>query len=164
MEEKHIHAPLALDPIHTVPTHLATADTVLSLGSITLSSRQFLLLLLGGCVTAALWTRTAGIVVLLPPVGGVLHWTLLLLLTTSVLALTFGQAQGRSLDSWLIVVAAYLARPHLYLWRSLREHPAWPSSASTRSLLAVPGSPSVRIQRGENKDRGINEDEEEQIA
>jgi hypothetical protein len=164
MEEKDVHLPLALDPVHTVPTHLATADTVLSLGSITLSSRQFLLLLVGSCVTAALWTRTAGIVVLLPPLGVILHWTLLLLLTTCVLALTFGQAQGRSLDSWIIVVAAYLARPHLYLWGSMREHPSWPSSPSIRSWLMVPASSSAHTLRSKNEGRGRNEDEEEQTA
>lgn len=164
MEEHQIHAGLSLERLHTVPTHLTTADTVLSLGSIMLSSRQFLLLLVGGCATAALWTRTAGLMVLLPPVGAVLHWILLLLLTTCVLALTFGQAQGRSLESWLTVVAAYLARPHLYLWRSLREYPAWPSSASTCSSLAVPESPSARIQRSANEERGRNKDEEEQTA
>jgi hypothetical protein len=35
------------------------------------------------------------------------------------LSLTFGQAQGRSFDAWVIVIGAYLVRPRLYLWRRL---------------------------------------------
>lgn len=106
--------------IHTIPTHLATADTVLSLGYLTLSSRQLLLLLLGGSVAASLWVRTAWLAALLPPVGAALHWLLLILLGCCILALTFGQIAGRSCDAWVIVLLAYLARPRVYLWRTIR--------------------------------------------
>jgi len=109
--------------MHTVPTHLATADTVLSLGALSLSSRQLLLLLMGGSGAASFWTRTAGLVTLLPPIGEALHWLLLILLSLLVLTLTFGQAAGRSLDVWVMVSLAFLARSRLYLWRSLRPVP-----------------------------------------
>jgi len=115
--------PQALPAAHTVPTHLALADTVLSLGALTLSSRQLLLLLLGGSLAASLWVRTAPLATVVPPVGGVLHWAVLILLALLILALTFGQTQGRSLDVWVIVALAYLSRPRLSLWRSLRERP-----------------------------------------
>lgn len=106
---------------HTVPTHLAGADTVLSLGYLSLSSRQLLLLLLGGSVTASWWVRTAWLATLLPPIGSALHWLSLILLGSGVLALTFGQALGRSFDAWIIVLLAYFTRPRIYLWRTIRH-------------------------------------------
>jgi len=105
---------------HTIPTHLASADTVLSLGYLSLSSRQLLLLLVGGSLAASLWERTFWLATLLPPVGVALHWLLLLLSGGCVLALTFGQAAGRSFDAWLIVMLAYCARPRVYLWHTIR--------------------------------------------
>jgi hypothetical protein len=152
LEEHQIHAGLSLERLHTVPTHLTMVDTVLSLGEFSLSSRQFLLLLVGGSLSAALWTRTTVLVVWLPPFGVALHLTLLFLLAACILLLTFGQAQGRSLDSWLIVVAAYLARPHLYLWSSLRQHPSWPLPS---------GAWSVAVQ---HPHRGEGEEQEEPAA
>lgn len=119
MEENGSPLPM----MHTVPTHLATADTVLSLGMLSLSSRQLLLVLLGGSAAVSLWTRTVGLATFLPPLGLALHWLLLILLSLSVLALTFGQVQGRSLDAWGIVTLTYLVRPRLHLWDALREGP-----------------------------------------
>jgi len=107
----------SLPATHTVPTHLASVDTVLSLGYLSLSSRQLLLLLVGGSLSASLWTHTAALVTVLPPVGVALRLALVILCAAVALALTFGQAQGRPLDVWLIVGLAYLARPRLYLWR-----------------------------------------------
>lgn len=110
----------ALLPTHTVPTHLATADTVLSLGYLTLSSRQLLLLLVGGSFAASLWTRTAVLSAFLPPVGATLHLALLALSGFLVLTLAFGQVAGRQLDAWVVVVGVYLLRPRLYLWKGIR--------------------------------------------
>jgi hypothetical protein len=115
-----------LDPLHTIPTHLATVDTVLSLGTLALSSRQLLWLLVGGSLGATLWIRTGWLGGWLPPLGLLLHGLLLLALLICILALTFGQVQGRSLESWLLVIVLYLGRPRLWLWRSLRRQPAWP--------------------------------------
>ena len=109
---------------HTIPTHLTTADTVLGLGHLTLSSRQLLLVLVGGSVAMSLWIRTAWLATLLPPVGVALHWLLLLLSGGCVLALTFGQAAGRPFDAWVIVMLAYCARSRVYLWRSIRRNDA----------------------------------------
>src|SRR5579875_2429601 len=161
MQHDQHPAASALAPVHTVPTHLTTADTVLSLGTFSLSSRQLLLLLVGGSVAAALWTRTAGLGGLFPPLGVVLHWSLLVLLTTGVLALTFGQVQGRPLERWLIVVVAYLARPRLSLWQGMREHPCWPASVSP---VVAPASASGRLPSRERESRRRKRDEEEQIA
>lgn len=112
--------PSALPAAHTVPTHLATADTVLSFGALSLSSRQLLLLLVGGSVAAALWTRSAVVLAALGPAGAGLHLALLALASLIVLVLTFGQAAGRSLDVWIVVWLSYRARPRRSLWRARR--------------------------------------------
>lgn len=122
MDEQAV-SPVALPAAHTVPTHLAAADTVVSLGYLSLSSRQLLLLLVGGSLAVSLWTRTAWLSRLLGPVGAALHLALVIVWAVADLSLTFGQAQGRSLDAWVIIMFAYLARPRLYLWRSLPASP-----------------------------------------
>lgn len=132
--ENDQQAGAVLEPLHTIPTHLATGDTVLSLGTFALSSRQVLWLLVGGSLGATLWIRTGRLGSWLPPLGMLLHGLLLLGLLICILALTFGQVQGRSLESWLIVVVAYLGRPRLSLWRSLRRQPAWPRLSLTLTL------------------------------
>lgn len=118
------HTDASLPAAHTAPTHLATADTVLSLGYLSLSSRQLLLVLLGGSVSASLWARTSGLATLLPPAGAALHLALVIVCAAITLALTFGQAQGRSLDVWMIVCLSYLTRPHLFIWRRMADAPA----------------------------------------
>lgn len=117
---------------HTVPTHLTSADTVLSLGYLSLSSRQLLLLLVGGSLAASLWVRTFWLAALLPPVGAALHWLLLMVCGSCIFALTFGQATGRSFDAWIIVMLAYFARPRVYLWHTIRS-----SNAAGASWYAV---------------------------
>jgi hypothetical protein len=146
----------ALEPLHTIPTHLATVDTVLSLGTFALSSRQVLWLLVGGSLGATLWIRTGWLGSWLPPLGMLLHGLLLLGLLICILALTFGQVQGRSLESWLIVVVAYLGRPRLSLWRSLRRQPAWPRLSLTLTLTLR----QARIEAG-GRLRGNGEGEGE---
>jgi hypothetical protein len=69
----------------------------------------------------SLWTRTAFLAAVVPPVGVALHIGLLVLSSLIILALTFGQAAGRSLDAWVIIWLSYLARPRRYRWRSLRD-------------------------------------------
>lgn len=108
-----------LDLTHTIPTHLAVPETVLSLGTFTLTARQLALLFLGGSLAYSFWWHTMGLATWLAPLGMILHTTLLLMLVGLVLALTFGQIAGRSLDVWLLVLVAYLSRPRLYLWRNL---------------------------------------------
>lgn len=97
-----------------------TADTVLSLGYFSLSARQLLVLLVGGSALSALWIHSAWLASLLPPIGAILHGALLVLCGSAMLALAFGQAAGRSLDAWAIVLLAYAARPRCCLWKSIR--------------------------------------------
>ena len=110
-----------LDLTHTIPTHLAVPETVLSLGTFTLTARQLALLFLGGSLAYSFWWHTMGLATWLAPLGMTLHAALLFMLVGIVLALTFGRVAGRSLDVWLLVLAAYLSRPRLYLWRNLPQ-------------------------------------------
>jgi hypothetical protein len=134
MDEQQHLSPATLPPTHTIPTHLATADSVLSLGYLSLTSRQLLLLLVGGSFAVSIWTRTDFLSAFIPPVGGGLHWLLLILSGLLVLALTFGQIAGRQLDAWVIVVGVYLLRPRLYLWKSIRWTRSLASTINGRSL------------------------------
>lgn len=106
--------------MHTVPTHLTREDTVLSLGEFSLSSRQFLLLLIGGSLVSALWNRTAvlsRLVPALPTLVLVVRVSLLALSSAMVLAATFVRIAGRDLLVWVVIVALYLRRPRRFLWR-----------------------------------------------
>jgi hypothetical protein len=100
---------------HTVPTHLS-GESVISIGTIDLSTRQVMLLLVGGSLAATLWERTGGLGEWLAPFGLIMHWALLVLLLVGVLLLTFGKAAGRSLDVWLLVLLLYLGRARILVW------------------------------------------------
>jgi hypothetical protein len=113
MMQEPIREPVAL--LHTVPTHLS-GDSVVSVGTLDLSARQVIMLLVGGSLAVTLWQRTTALMMVWPPVGLVLHWAMLLLLLGSVVLLTFGNAAGRSLDVWLFVWLAYLTRARILLW------------------------------------------------
>lgn len=158
-EQHHTASSLKLEHVHTVPTHLTTVDTVLSLGELSLSSRQFLLLLVGGSLGAAFWTRTTGLVAWLPPFGVALHWTLLLFLVACTLILSFGQDHGRSFDSWVVVIIVYLARPRLYLWGRLCEYSVRNVSMSSSSLGNGTALFLTRIEGGEQGERANGREE-----
>jgi hypothetical protein len=119
------HEPSSLVPLHTVPTHLG-GDTVLSLGTLDLTSRQVALLLIGGSFSATVWARTGTLATFVPPFGLIVHWMMVILLLGAVLLFTFGRAAGRSLDVWLLIWLAYGARARIFVWmRSTPEqmHP-----------------------------------------
>jgi hypothetical protein len=120
MMQEPTSGPSALVPLHTVPTHLG-GDTVLSIGTIDLTARQVALLLIGGSLSATVWERTGALAALMPPLGLVVHWAMLVLLLGAVLAFTFGRAAGRSLVVWLIVWLAYLARARIFVWTRAEE-------------------------------------------
>jgi hypothetical protein len=115
MREPMKEAESVLPPTHTVPTHLS-GESVVSIGTIDLSARQVMLLLVGGSLAATLWERTGGLVQWLAPFGLIMHWAMLVLLLVGVLLLTFGKAAGRALDVWLIVLLLYLGRARILIW------------------------------------------------
>lgn len=103
---------------HVVPTHLSMPETVFSIGGVSLSARQFLLLLLGAAIGYDLWLNLA---VLTPLPGGVVVRLLVasipLLLASN---LAFVRLSDRDLPGWLVIWLVYQRRPHVLVWCSVR--------------------------------------------
>lgn len=103
---------------HMVPTHLRTPETVLTFAGVSLSVRQFLLLLLGCALGYDLWLHLT--VLALVPGGQVIRFVLALLPGAASGALAFVRLAGRDLLAWLLVLLQYQLRPHCLIWRSVR--------------------------------------------
>jgi hypothetical protein len=103
---------------HVVPTHLRTPETILTLGGVSLSVRQFVLLLCGTALGYNLWLRL-GVLATFP--GGQFGRGLIALMPVLLaLALAFMRLAGRTLDRWLVVLLLYQQRPKRLVWRSVR--------------------------------------------
>jgi hypothetical protein len=103
---------------HVVPTHLQTPETVLSLGGLSLSARQFLLLLVGAALAYDLWKHLEALLTV--PGGILLAAALTALPFLGACALAFGRLAGRDLASWGLVLLRYLVRPTHLVWHSVR--------------------------------------------
>ncbi len=103
---------------HVVPTHVRTPETALTLGGISLSARQFLLLLVGAALSYDLWKHLTFLTTFF--VGVVLAGAIAILPSVLALSLAFGQVAGRALDAWGLVIMRYFARPRHLIWCSVR--------------------------------------------
>ena len=103
---------------YVVPTHLRTPETILTLGGVSLSVRQFFLLLLGAAFSYDLWLH-AGLLATFPG-GQVLRGLLAVVPALVAIALASVRIAGRGLDRWLLVVLLYRLRPKRLVWRSVR--------------------------------------------
>lgn len=103
---------------HTVPTHLRTPETVLSFGGVSLSARQFLLLLLGSALGYDLWLHLAAFAHV--PLGQVARFVLALVPLVGAAVLAFLRLAGRELFTWLLVYLRFAYRPRCFVWRSVR--------------------------------------------
>lgn len=110
---------------HVVPTHLRTPETVVSIGSVSLSARQFFLLLLGSALSYNLWLHLAFLVSV--PAGIVPRLGCALVPFLIALAFAFLRFAGRTLDLWFLVLARYWQRPRRFVWRSVRYQEAVPA-------------------------------------
>jgi hypothetical protein len=97
----------------TIP-RLDTPDYILSFGSLDISVRQFLLLVLGFLLSANVWLSLAWL-------DSVLFWLLLVLPVIVVLVFGWGTIQGQPLEYRIFALLRYLKRPKIYVWCSLRE-------------------------------------------
>lgn len=106
-----------------VPTHVNTPETVLSIGGLSLSARQFLLLLVGAALSYDLW-KQLGVLAMFP--GGIALAVAVALLPTLVAsAFAFGRIAGRDLAAWVLTMLRYALRPKRLIWRSVRfQEPA----------------------------------------
>lgn len=106
---------------HVVPTHVHTPDMLLSIAGISISVRQFLLILVGIALSYRCWLVCSWLAVF---PGGWLGQDIriagaLLPLGLS-LAFAFVTLAGRELDGWCVVLVRYLFRPHRLVWRTVR--------------------------------------------
>lgn len=105
---------------HVVPIHINTPEHVLSIGPVSLTAKQFLLLLLGSSLSYRLWQSLSGLV---SGPWQILCFCLALLPILSAGACAFLHLAGRSLDQWVPVLLRFCLLPRLALWRSLRHCP-----------------------------------------
>ncbi|MEO9028086.1 MAG: hypothetical protein ABI413_04650 [Ktedonobacteraceae bacterium] len=105
---------------HIVPIHISTPERVLSIGPLSLTAKQFLLLLLGSSLSYRLWQSLSG---LASGPGLVLCFCLALIPVLGAGACAFLHLAGRSLDQWVLVLLRFCLHPRLALWRSLRHFP-----------------------------------------
>jgi hypothetical protein len=105
---------------HQVPTHIGTPEPVLSLGSLSLSAKQFLILLLGGALSYHLWQLLTW---LSDPTVLVLRLALSALPVLLAIAFAFVRLADRPLERWGLIVFQFCGSPRLLLWRSLRHDP-----------------------------------------
>ncbi len=103
---------------HLVPTHIRTPETLITLAGVSLSVRQFLLILVGLALSYRVWLLFAALS--LVPAGQVLRWTLTVIPCCIALAFAFVSFAGRKLDAWFVVMLRYALRPHRFVWRSVR--------------------------------------------
>ena len=103
---------------HLVPTHVRASETLVTLAGVSLSVRQFFLLVVGAALSYQTWLLF-GVLAFLPA-GQVLRWILTLLPCGAALACAFVSLADRTLDLWCVVALRYALRPHRFVWRSLR--------------------------------------------
>lgn len=103
---------------HVVPTHLRTPETVVSIGGVSLSARQFFLLLLGSALGYDLWLHLGTLAHV--PLGQVLRLVLALVPFAGALALAFWRLAEREVFAWALVLLRFARRPHRFIWRSVR--------------------------------------------
>jgi hypothetical protein len=112
---------LANPPRYQIPTHLGTPDKIdLPLFGITISLtiRQGVCFLLGGSVAFHFWQQSfhqAGMSGLLA------HWVIPCGLAFATYVLAIHTIHGRHLEDWALILAFYLSRPKVFVWRSVLE-------------------------------------------
>jgi hypothetical protein len=104
---------------HTVPTRVNAPDKVLTIGPVSLTARQFLIVLIGSSIGYNLWHQLH-MLSAYAPVGQVIR--LCIALVPALLAIAFALAQiaGRPLEVWFFVLLRYCCQPRRAVWRSVR--------------------------------------------
>lgn len=109
---------VVLRKAHVVPTHLHTPETVFSFGTLSISVRQFLVLLIGSAISYDCWLHLAFFTT--APGGQIARLILALVPASLALALAFLKLAGRSVEVWLLVLVRFWMRPKRLIWRSIR--------------------------------------------
>lgn len=103
---------------HLVPTHVRTPETLLTLAGVSLSVRQFLLILVGVALGTQVWRFLGGLAFV--PAGQILRGLLTAMAPGGALLCAFVTLAGRPLEIWSVVLLRYAWRPRCLVWRSVR--------------------------------------------
>lgn len=107
---------------YTVPRLRELSLIVVSAGPVRLTARQLCVLILGTLLAHLLW-RT------FPPfVPFFVRGGCVFVLLATLLPFGWITLEGRSLESWLLVLVRYLCRLHLALWRPLLDELSAPDT------------------------------------
>jgi hypothetical protein len=99
-------------------------DKVLTVGPVSLTARQFLILLIGSSISYNLWHQLHLFSLYAPPVGLVVRVCLALLPALLAMAFALAQIAGRPLEVWFFVLLRYWCQPKRLVWRSVRLYEA----------------------------------------
>jgi hypothetical protein len=94
-------------PRYQIPTRLQTEDTVLTVGSLTLTMRQSVIVLFGGSLAFACWHQMSGLPRHLGVLGLVFQLILATLPVLIALVIALTRLRGRSLEIWVLVLWRY---------------------------------------------------------
>lgn len=136
---------------HKIPTGLAVEDRLFSYGAISLTTRQFLLLLGGAAIGyGGVWQGWSGLPAL-PRVG----IALIPLLLAAVVALA--RPGGRPLEAWVFVLLRHWSRPRVAVWRPRPPRPDdWrPVGPDWAELPATGGATATAASRGGRGDAAV---------
>lgn len=103
---------------HLVPTHVHTPETVFTFGTMSITVRQFLAMLIGSAISYDLWLHLA--VFASFPGGNIVRFVLALVPASLALVVAFLTIAGRALEVWLLVLLRFWRRPKYLVWRSVR--------------------------------------------
>jgi CBS domain containing-hemolysin-like protein len=105
---------------HLVPTHIRTPEQLLTLAGVSLSVRQFLLMVVGAALSYRVWLALSWLTVF--PAAPVMRWGLTVLPAFLALIFAFVRLAGRDLAVWCLVVLRFSLRPRYFVWHSIRFH------------------------------------------
>lgn len=116
---------------YQIPTHLGTPDKLdLPLFGITISltMRQGACFLLGGGLVVHLWEQSSGLVGI---AGFFAHGVGPFVLAFVTYVIAVHEIHGRHLEEWALVLAQYLSRPKVFVWRTVLEERTPPRTEET---------------------------------
>jgi hypothetical protein len=139
---------------HTVPTHMNVPDKVLTMGSVSLTARQFLILLIGSSLGYNLWHQLQTLS-LYAPVGQAVRLCIALAPALLALALALAQIAGRPLEVWFFVLLRYWYQPKRFVWRSVRSelHGRLDEARQYPDLSDLPGAAEAEEAHAEGAQR-----------
>jgi len=126
-------------------------DKVLTMGSVSLTARQFLILLIGSSLGYNLWHQLHALSTY-AQVGLVVRLCIALVPALLALAFALAQVAGRPLEVWFFVLLRYWCQPKRFVWRSVRSE--WSGRLHEAHLYPnLPGEAGAEVVRAEEARR-----------